>query len=72
MARTLQLKRTDAGDEMPRRKTPWEKPDPKPPSKRRTLTPAQKAAAAARAKRAGRPYPNLVDNMAVARTRNRK
>ena len=50
-----------------RRKTPWESPDPKPPSKRRHLTPAQKRKAAARAKRAGRPYPNLVDNMAVTR-----
>ena len=32
-----------------------------------TLTPAQKAKAKARAKAAGRPYPNLVDNAAVAR-----
>ncbi len=43
----------------------WEKPNPK--SKSKKLTPAQKSQAKARAKKAGRKYPNLVDNMAVAR-----
>ena len=43
----------------------WDKPNPK--KKSTKLTPAQKAAAKARAKAAGRPYPNLIDNMAVAR-----
>jgi hypothetical protein len=43
----------------------WDKPNPKKKSK--SLTPAQKAKAKARAKAAGRPYPNLVDNAAVAR-----
>jgi hypothetical protein len=43
----------------------WGKPNPKKKSK--SLTPAQKAKAKARAKAAGRPYPNLVDNAAVAR-----
>jgi hypothetical protein len=43
----------------------WDKPNPKKKSK--TLTPAQKAAAKARAKKAGRPYPNLIDNMAATR-----
>ena len=38
-----------------------------PATKSKTLTPAQKAAAKARAKAAGRPYPNLVDNAAVAK-----
>jgi hypothetical protein len=38
-----------------------------PATKSKTLTPAQKAAAKARAKAAGRPYPNLVDNVAVAK-----
>jgi hypothetical protein len=33
------------------------------------LTPKQKAKAKARAKAAGRPYPNLVDNAAVARSK---
>ena len=43
----------------------WDKPNPKKKSK--SLTPAQKAKAKAKAKAAGRPYPNLVDNAAVAR-----
>ena len=42
----------------------WDKKNPKKTSKK--LTPAQKAAAKKRAKAAGRPYPNLVDNAAVA------
>jgi hypothetical protein len=45
----------------------WDKKNPKKKSK--TLTPAQKTAAKKRAKAAGRPYPNLVDNAAVARKR---
>jgi hypothetical protein len=47
------------------KKKVWDKPNPKKKSK--ALTPAQKAAAKARAKKAGRPYPNLIDNMAVTR-----
>jgi len=43
----------------------WDKPAPK--GKTKHLTPAQKARAKARARAAGRPYPNLVDNMAVAK-----
>jgi hypothetical protein len=43
----------------------WDTKNPRKKSK--TLTPAQKARAKARAKKAGRPYPNLVDNAAVAR-----
>jgi hypothetical protein len=43
----------------------WDKPNPKKKSK--ALTPAQKAAAKKRAAKAGRPYPNLVDNAAVSR-----
>jgi len=39
---------------------------------RKKLTPAQKSAAKARAKAAGRPYPNLVDNAAVARKTKKK
>ena len=41
---------------------PWEK---KVPSKGGKMSPAQVAKARARARAAGRPYPNLVDNMAV-------
>jgi hypothetical protein len=43
----------------------WDKKNPKKTSTK--LTPAQKTSAKARAKKAGRPYPNLVDNAAVAR-----
>jgi hypothetical protein len=45
---------------------PWKKPAPR-KSKHKALTAAQKAAAQARAKRAGRPYPNLIDNMWASR-----
>lgn len=43
----------------------WDKPNPK--RKSVPLTASQKAAAKRRAKAAGRPYPNLVDNAAVRR-----
>lgn len=43
----------------------WETKNLKKESKK--LTPSQKTAAKARAKKAGRPYPNLVDNAASAR-----
>ena len=41
----------------------WDEPNPK--KKHSVMSPAQKAKAKARAKAAGRPYPNLVDNMAA-------
>lgn len=44
---------------------PWENPTPKNTSKK--LTPARKAKAKAAAKKAGRTYPNLVDNMNAAK-----
>ena len=43
----------------------WKKPNPKKTSKK--MTPSQKANAKARAKKAGRPYPNAVDNIAASR-----
>lgn len=43
----------------------WDTKNPKKTSKK--LTPAQKTAAKAKAKAAGRPYPNLVDNAAAAK-----
>ena len=50
------------------RTPPWRKKNPlKGKRATRKLTPAQKAAARARAEQAGRPYPNLVDNMWAAR-----
>jgi hypothetical protein len=48
-----------------KKKPVWETKNPK--KKSTKLTPAKKVAAKARAKKAGRPYPNLIDNMAVAR-----
>jgi hypothetical protein len=47
----------------------WDTKNPKKKSK--TLTPAQKTAAKAKAKAAGRPYPNLVDNAAAARKKKK-
>jgi hypothetical protein len=43
-----------------KKKAFWDKPNPK--KKSTPLTPAQKTKAKARAKAAGRPYPNLIDN----------
>jgi hypothetical protein len=43
----------------------WETKNPNKKSKK--LTPAKKSAAKAAAKKAGRPYPNLVDNMNAAK-----
>jgi hypothetical protein len=48
----------------------WNKKNPKRTSTK--LTSAQKAAARARAKAAGRKYPNLVDNAAIARKKKGK
>lgn len=45
----------------------WEKPRPAKLGKPSVLTATKKAAAKARAKAAGRPYPNMVDNMWAAR-----
>jgi hypothetical protein len=50
---------------MPAKKAFWDKKNPSKKSKK--LTPSQIAAAKKRASAAGRPYPNLVDNAAVAR-----
>jgi len=47
----------------------WDTPDPKKKSKE--LTSKKKSAAKARAKAAGRPYPNLIDNMAVSKSTNK-
>lgn len=45
----------------------WEKPRPKSLGKSKALSGKQKATAKAAAKKAGRPYPNLVDNMRAAK-----
>jgi hypothetical protein len=48
---------------------PWKRKRPASPST--PLTPKERHEARTRARAAGRPYPNLVDNMAVARKRKR-
>lgn len=51
-------------------KKPWDKKNPKAASGRsKKLSPAKKAAAKARAKKAGRRYPNLIDNMQAAKAK---
>ena len=45
----------------------WDKPRPKGLGKPKALSPAKKANAKAAAKAAGRPYPNLIDNMRAAK-----
>jgi hypothetical protein len=55
-------------------RAPWKRPNPRKRAgkKSRHLTPAQKSTAKARARRAGRPYPNLVDNMRMASKASKK
>jgi len=50
----------------PAHEAPWDHANPKGPDEHKHLSPQAKAAAKRRAKRAGRHYPNLVDNMAAA------
>jgi len=45
----------------------WDKPRPKDLGKPKKLSPEKKSKAKEMAKAAGRPYPNLVDNMRAAR-----
>jgi hypothetical protein len=47
----------------------WDKTRPKSLGAPQKLSPANKAKAKAAAKQAGRPYPNLVDNMRAARSK---
>jgi hypothetical protein len=49
------------------KKEVWDKPRPKGLAKPKKLSPAKKTAAKAMAKKAGRPYPNLVDNIRAAK-----
>jgi len=50
---------------MASKKPVWDQPNPKAKSKK--LSPKAKKSAKAMAKAAGRPYPNLIDNMRAAR-----
>lgn len=45
----------------------WDKPRPKSLGKPKELSPTEKRTAMRRAQKAGRPYPNLIDNMAAAK-----
>ena len=45
----------------------WDKPRPKSAGKPSKLSPSQKASAKSAAKKAGRAYPNLVDNLRAAK-----
>lgn len=46
---------------------PWDKPRPAGLGKSKPMSAGQKASAKAAAKKAGRPYPNLVDNMKASK-----
>jgi Domain of unknown function (DUF6321) len=54
-------------------RTPWTRPNPRKRAgkKSKHLSSGQKAAAKASARRAGRPYPNLVDNMRMAASKKK-
>jgi hypothetical protein len=52
------------------KKEVWDKPNPK--KKSTPLTDSQKKSAKAAAAKAGRPYPNLVDNMRAAKKKKGK
>jgi hypothetical protein len=45
----------------------WDRPRPESVGKSKPLSPEQKTSARSMAKSAGRPYPNMVDNMRAAR-----
>jgi hypothetical protein len=55
-------------------RAPWKRPNPRKRAgkKSRHMSSSQKSAAKARARRAGRPYPNLVDNMRMASKPSKK
>jgi hypothetical protein len=57
---------------MKKDKPVWKKKNPVPVKRRKKLTPEQIKRAKARAKAAGRPYPNLIDNMAVTKESKKK
>jgi hypothetical protein len=51
----------------PKAKPIWEKSRPKDLGKPKALSPSAKTSAKRMAEKAGRPYPNMVDNMRAAR-----
>jgi hypothetical protein len=54
------------------RRPPWKRSNPRSKAARKRLSAGQKASAKRAASRAGRPYPNLVDNMRVAAAGRRR
>lgn len=50
-----------------KKKPVWDKARPKSLGKSKPLSPAQKAKAKATAAAAGRPYPNMIDNIRAAK-----
>ena len=64
MARSKAVKKR-ATKKKARKKPIWERANPK--RKHKKLSPQQKAKAKRLARKAGRPYPNMVDNARVAR-----
>lgn len=57
------------GDKKPKTAKPWDRKNPYKGTSKTKMTDAEKAEARERAEKAGRPYPNLIDNMAVIRKR---
>tara|TARA_B100001939_G_scaffold335864_1_gene338319 strand:- start:12922 stop:13101 length:180 start_codon:yes stop_codon:yes gene_type:complete len=56
----------------PKKKPVWESKNPTPKNKRRKMTSAEKAKAKRTAKKAGRPYPNMVDNIRAMKKKRKK
>jgi hypothetical protein len=50
----------------------WETKNPTPKSKRKKMTASQKAKAKRTAAKAGRPYPNMVDNIRAMKKKKKK
>jgi hypothetical protein len=67
---TLLTHRADAWGMTTAKKPPWRRA--RPAGKRTTLSAADKKRARARARRAGRRYPNLVDNMRAAQEEKKR
>jgi hypothetical protein len=54
------------------KKKVWETKNPTPKSKRKKMTASQKAKAKRTAAKAGRPYPNMVDNLRAMKKKRKK
>ena len=54
------------------KKKVWESKNPTPKSKRKKMTASQKAKAKRTAKAAGRPYPNMDDNLRAMKKKKKK